>query len=149
MNTPNKTKNRQAAQLPRILHTMIRVSNLERSLAFYLGALGMRELRREDYPEGNFTLAFVGYGDEASSATIELTYNWNQDKYQPGTGFGHVAIGVFDIYATCEGLASKGINIIREPNPMSFASEASSRDVIAFIEDPDGYQVEIIEIGQY
>ncbi len=130
----------------RMLHTMIRVGNLQRSLDFYLNALSMRELRREDYPEGRFTLVFVGYGDENSNAVIELTHNWDADSYEHGAGYGHIAIGVPDIYAATERLASMGVNITRPPGPMAFGAEqAGVRDVIAFIEDPDGYQIELIE----
>lgn len=124
----------------RILHTMLRVGDLERALAFYSGVLGMRVLRRKDYPDGRFTLAFVGYGEEAETAVLELTYNWDTDKYDLGTGYGHVAIGVDDIYATCEAIRGKGGKITREPGPMKHGST-----VIAFVEDPDGYRIELIQ----
>ncbi|WP_291297550.1 lactoylglutathione lyase [Elioraea sp.] len=125
---------------PRFLHTMIRVGDLERSIEFYTKHLGMKELRRNDVPDGKYTLAFVGYGDEKSSAVIELTYNYGVDKYEPGTAFGHLAIGVPDIYATCEALRKGGARITREPGPVKFGTT-----VIAFVEDPDGYKIELIE----
>ena len=125
----------------RLLHTMIRVRDLDRSIDFYTRLLGMQVLRRKDYPGGNFTLAFVGYGDEADNAVIELTYNWDQkEPYELGTGFGHLAIGVPDIYAACERLEQEGVSIPRPPGPMKHGSS-----VIAFIEDPDGYKIELIE----
>ncbi len=124
----------------RLLHTMIRVGNLERSLAFYCELLGMKLLRRKDYPGGRFTLAFVGYGDESRHTVIELTHNWDTDRYEIGDGFGHLALGVDDIYRTCEGLRAKGVPISREPGPMKHGST-----VIAFIQDPDGYKIELIE----
>jgi lactoylglutathione lyase len=125
---------------PRFLHTMIRVGDLERSIEFYTKHLGMKELRRNDVPDGKYTLAFVGYGDEKSSAVIELTYNYGVDKYEPGTAFGHLAIGVPDIHATCEALRKGGAKITREPGPVKFGTT-----VIAFVEDPDGYKIELIE----
>ncbi len=125
----------------RLLHTMIRVRDLDRSIDFYTRLLGMQVLRRKDYPGGKFTLAFVGYGDEADNAVIELTYNWDQkEPYELGTGFGHLAIGVPDIYAACERLEQEGVSIPRPPGPMKHGSS-----VIAFIEDPDGYKIELIE----
>ena len=124
----------------RLLHTMIRVGDLERSLAFYCEMLGMKLLRRKDYPGGRFTLAFVGYGDESRHTVIELTHNWDTDRYEIGDGFGHLALGVDDIYGTCEGLRAKGVPISREPGPMKHGST-----VIAFIQDPDGYKIELIE----
>jgi lactoylglutathione lyase len=124
-----------------LLHTMIRVMDLEKSIGFYTGQLGMKLLRRKDYPGGEFTLAFVGYGDEADHSVIELTHNWGQkEPYAIGTGFGHLAISVPDIYATCESLARDGIKITRPPGPMKHGGS-----VIAFIEDPDGYKIELIE----
>jgi lactoylglutathione lyase len=130
-----------AAAKYRMLHTMLRVRDLDRSLHFYCGLLGMRELRRQSYPEGRFTLAFVGYGDESDHTVLELTHNWDQDKpYEIGTGYGHVAIGVPDIYAACDELAREGVKIPRPPGPMKHGTT-----VIAFIEDPDGYKVELIE----
>ncbi len=125
----------------RFLHTMIRVRDLDKSLDFYTRLLGMKLLRKKDYPGGEFTLAFVGYGDEDSNAVIELTHNWGQaEPYELGTGFGHVAIGVPDIHATCDGLAAEGVNIPRPPGPMKHGGS-----VIAFAEDPDGYKIELIE----
>jgi len=123
-----------------MLHTMIRVGDLDKSIAFYTGLLGMTLLRRTDYPEGRFTLAFVGYGDEKSNTVLELTHNWDTASYELGNGFGHVALGVPDIYATCEQLAQAGAKITRAPGPMKHGST-----VIAFIEDPDGYKIELIE----
>ena len=123
----------------RFLHTMIRVGDLERSLSFYCEMLGMKLLRRKDYPGGRFTLAFVGYGDETSNTVIELTHNWDTDRYEIGDGFGHLALGVDDIYATCDNLRTRGVPVVREPGPMKHGTT-----VIAFIEDPDGYKVELI-----
>ncbi|MBI5164112.1 MAG: lactoylglutathione lyase [Magnetospirillum sp.] len=123
----------------RLLHTMIRVGSLERSLDFYTRLLGMRLLRRRDYPEGRFTLAFVGYGDESETAVIELTHNWDSDHYELGTGFGHLALAVPDIEAACARLAAEGVKIPRPPGPMKHGST-----VIAFVEDPDGYRIELI-----
>lgn len=119
---------------------MLRVGNLDESLAFYCDALGMKLLRRKDYPAGEFTLAFVGYGDEADQTVIELTYNWGTSKYELGTAFGHLAIGVSDIYAVCNTLREKGVKVVREPGPMKH-----STTVIAFVEDPNGYRIELIE----
>jgi lactoylglutathione lyase len=125
----------------RILHTMIRVKDLDRSLEFYCDRLGMSLLRKSDYPGGEFTLAFVGYGDESDSAVIELTHNWGQtEDYDLGNGFGHVAIGVEDIYGLCDSLKEAGVSIPRPPGPMKHGST-----VIAFLEDPDGYKVELIQ----
>ena len=125
----------------RLLHTMIRVRDLEKSLDFYTRLLGMKLLRHTECPEGKFTLAFVGYGDEADHAVIELTYNWDQpEPYAIGSGFGHIALGVPDIYQACEALAANGAKIPRPPGPMKHGSS-----IIAFIEDPDGYKIELIE----
>ena len=125
----------------RLLHTMLRVGDLEKSLDFYTGILGMKLLRKQDYPEGKFTLAFVGYGDEKDTAVIELTHNWDQkEPYTIGSGFGHLAIGVPDIYGTCRRLEAEGVKIPRPPGPMKHGGS-----VIAFIEDPDGYKIELIE----
>ena len=125
----------------RILHTMLRVKNLEASIEFYTENLGMNLLRRKDFETGRFTLAFVGYGLEESGAVIELTFNWDQEiAYDIGTGYGHIALGVSDIYSTCRQLRESGARIIREPGPMKHG-----KTVIAFIEDPDGYQLELIE----
>ena len=125
----------------RMLHTMIRVGDLERSLRFYCDVLGMRLLRRTDYESGRFTLAFVGYGDESTNTVVELTHNWDTDHYDLGSGFGHVALGVDDIYATCDTLRAKGAKIVREPGPMKHGGSE-----IAFIEDPDGYKIELIQL---
>ncbi len=124
----------------RVLHTMIRVGNLERSIDFYCNVLGMTLLRRKDYPGGRFTLAFVGYGDEKDHAVIELTHNWDTAAYELGSGFGHVAIGVDDIYGTCDRIRKQGGKITREPGPMKHGTT-----VIAFVEDPDGYKIELIQ----
>jgi len=130
----------------RILYPMIRVSELDRSLTFYIEALGMRELRRESFTEGRFTLAFVGYGEEVSSTVLELTYNWDQQNYEHGSRYGHLALGVAGIERTCERLQAMGVKIVREPGPMKFAAdESTSREIIAFVEDPDGYRIELIE----
>jgi len=123
------------------LHTMIRVKDLDKSLDFYTRLLGMQELRKKDFPTGDFTLAFVGYGDEVNNTVIELTHNWGQEEpYDLGNGFGHLALGVKDIYTTCEKLANEGVSIPRPPGPMKHGGS-----VIAFIEDPDGYKIELIE----
>lgn len=125
----------------RLLHTMVRVFDLEASLDFYTGQLGMTLLRRTDYPSGRFTLAFVGYGPESDSTVVELTYNWDQETpYELGSGFGHLAIGVADIEAVCRDLAAAGVKVPRPPGPMKHGGT-----VIAFIEDPDGYRIELIE----
>jgi len=124
----------------RILHTMLRVGDLERSLRFYTEVLGMRLLRRKDYPEGKFTLAFVGYGDETDSAVIELTYNWGVEKYELGNAFGHIAVAVDDAYKACEEVKRRGGKVTREAGPMKHGTT-----VIAFIEDPDSYKIELIE----
>lgn len=124
----------------RVLHTMLRVGNLEESLKFYCEILGMKLIRKKDYPGGEFTLAFVGYGAESENAVIELTYNWGTDKYDLGNGYGHIALGVDDIYATCEKIKDRGGKVVREPGPMKHGST-----VIAFVEDPDGYKIELIQ----
>ena len=124
----------------RIIHTMIRVGNLERSIKFYTEVLAMRLLRMEEYTEGKFTLAFVGYDEESESAVIELTHNWGIDSYDLGDGFGHIAIEVDDAYATCEEIKARGGNVVREPGPMQHG-----KTVIAFVEDPDGYRLELIQ----
>ncbi len=126
----------------RLLHTMLRVGDLERSLAFYTEVLGMRLLRRKAYPAGRFTLAFVGYGDERDSSVLELTHNWDIERYELGEGFGHLALGVDDIHSTCAGIAARGGRVVREPGPMKHGST-----VIAFVEDPDGYKVELIQLS--
>lgn len=126
----------------RLLHTMLRVGNLQESLKFYCELLGMKLLRQKDYPGGEFTLAFVGYGEESEQAVIELTYNWGVDKYELGNAYGHIALGVDDIYATCEEIKNRGGKVVREPGPMKHGST-----VIAFVEDPDGYKIELIQLG--
>ncbi|RMF13920.1 MAG: lactoylglutathione lyase [Candidatus Dadabacteria bacterium] len=128
--------------MPRLLHTMIRVGDLERSKRFYTDVLGMRVLREKEYPGGRFTLCFVGYGDETEECVVELTWNWDTDHYDLGNGFGHLAIGVEDVYAFCEEARAKGANIVREPGPMKHGTT-----VLAFIEDPDGYRIEILGRG--
>lgn len=125
----------------RLLHTMIRVKDLDKSLDFYTRLLGMKLTRKTDYPSGEFTLAFVGYGDETESTVVELTHNWGQEvPYDLGTGFGHLAVAVPDIYGVCETLEKEGVKIPRAPGPMKHGGS-----VIAFIEDPDGYKIELIE----
>ena len=122
------------------LHTMLRVSDLDASVKFYTELLGMQELRRRDVPDGKYTLVFVGYGHEPEHAVVELTYNYGVDKYELGTGFGHLAIGMPDIYAVCAKLKESGAKITREPGPVKFGTT-----VIAFVEDPDGYKIELIQ----
>ena len=124
----------------RILHTMLRVGDLERSLAFYTGVLGMELLRRQDYPEGRFTLAFVGFAPESDQAALELTHNWDTKRYELGSGFGHVAIEVPDAYAACAEIKRKGGVVAREAGPMKHGTT-----VIAFVQDPDGYKIELIQ----
>lgn len=126
----------------RILHTMIRVGNLDRAIDFYTTVLGMRLLRRQDYPDGRFTLAFVGYGNEADHTVLELTHNWDTERYALGEGFGHIAIEVDDAAAACELTRQIGGRVIREAGPMKFG-----HTIIAFIEDPDGYKIEFIQKG--
>ena len=124
----------------RILHTMLRVGNLDRSIAFYTEVLDMRLLRRNDYPDGKFTLAFVGYQDEKEGAVLELTYNWGVEKYDPGSAYGHIAIEVDDAYKACELVRQKGGIVVREAGPMKHGTT-----VIAFVSDPDGYRIEFIQ----
>jgi len=128
----------------RVLHTMIRVSDLEKSLTFYTNLLGLKLLRLHEYPEGKFTLAFVGFGDEKDHAVIELTYNWGVTSYDKGNAFGHIAIEVEDAYKTCELIKSKGGKVVREAGAMQHG-----KTVIAFIEDPDGYKIELIQAGTF
>lgn len=124
----------------RVLHTMLRVGDLDRSIKFYTEVLGMQVLRRNDYPDGKFTLAFVGYGSEDEGAVIELTYNWGVDKYDLGNAYGHIALAVPDAYKACEEIKQRGGKVVREAGPMKHGST-----VIAFVEDPDGYKVELIQ----
>ena len=124
----------------RMLHTMLRVTNLEASLSFYREVLGMRLLRRTDFPDGRFTLAFVGYGDEDSHTVLELTHNWDTVKYELGTAYGHIALGVPDVYAACNEIKARGGRVVREAGPMK-----GGKRVIAFVEDPDGYKIELVE----
>ena len=124
----------------RILHTMLRVGNLEKSIDFYSKVLGMRVLRRKDYPEGKFTLAFVGYQDESNATVLELTHNWDTEKYDLGAGFGHIAIEVDDAYMACEMVKKRGGKVTREAGPMKHGVT-----IIAFVEDPDGYKIEFIQ----
>lgn len=123
----------------RLLHTMLRVGDLDKSIAFYTEVLGMTLLRRKDYPDGQFTLAFVGYGSEDENSVIELTYNWGVDQYDLGSGYGHIALEVADVYKACEDIRSRGGKITREPGPMKHGSS-----ILAFVEDPDGYKVELL-----
>ncbi len=124
----------------RYLHTMLRVGDLDRSVKFYTELFGMKELRRRHVPDGKYTLSFLGYGDEATHTLLELTYNYGVDKYDIGTGFGHLAIGVPDVAGTCEKLRAAGAKITREPGPVKFGTT-----IIAFVEDPDGYKIELIQ----
>lgn len=124
----------------RLLHTMLRVGDLDKSLDFYTRVLGMTLLRRNDYPEGKFTLAFVGYGPESEHAVIELTYNWGVDQYDLGTAFGHIALEVDDAYAACDTIRAAGCKVVRDAGPMKHGNT-----VIAFVEDPDGYKIELIQ----
>lgn len=128
--------------MSRFLHTMIRVGDLERSVNFYTKLLGMKELRRRDVPDGKYTLAFVGYGDEDSNAVIELTYNYGVTSYEQGSAFGHLAVGVPDVAAACEKVRGAGGKVTREAGPVKFGTT-----VIAFVEDPDGYKIELIQRG--
>lgn len=126
----------------RFLHTMLRVGDLERSIQFYTDVIGMQLLRRKDFPEGKFTLAFLGFGPEETHPALELTYNWGVDSYELGTAYGHIALGVADIHATCDRIRAAGGKVVREPGPMKHGTT-----VLAFVEDPDGYKIELIERG--
>ena len=123
----------------RLLHTMLRVGDLETSIRFYTQVLGMQLLRRKDYPDGKFTLAFVGYGGEAANTVIELTHNWDTGSYDTGTGFGHIAIEVDDVYKAVDEVKARGGKVIRDAGPMN-----AGTTIIAFVEDPDGYQIELL-----
>lgn len=125
----------------RILHTMLRVGNLQKSIDFYTHVLGMTLLRQHDYPEGKFTLAFIGYGDEANNTVIELTYNYGVEQYDLGKGYGHIALGCDDVYATCDKIRAAGGKIVREPGPMLHGTT-----ILAFVEDPDGYKIELLGV---
>ncbi len=125
----------------RLLHTMIRVNDLEESIKFYCDLLGMKLLRKKDFPSGRFTNVFVGFGSESEESVVELTYNWDTHQYDLGNGFGHLAVGVDDIYQTCEALRSKGGKVVREPGPMKHGGSD-----IAFVEDPNGYKIELINL---
>lgn len=124
----------------RYLHTMLRVGDLDRAIKFYTDMFGMKEIRRWDVPEGKFTNAFVGYGDEATHTVLEFTYNYGVEKYEIGTAYGHIAIGVPDVYKTCEDLRKAGAKITREPGPVKHGTT-----IIAFVEDPDGYKIELVQ----
>ena len=124
----------------RMLHTMLRVGDLERSKAFYVDALEMKLLREHSFPEGEFTLAFLGYGDESDSTLLELTHNWGQSEYDMGDAYGHIAIGVDDVYEACNRIRNAGGNVVRDAGPM-----AGGSTVIAFVEDPDGYKIELLQ----
>lgn len=123
----------------RILHTMLRVGNLDKSIAFYTEVLGMKLLRQKDYPKGEFTLAFLGYGPEAENPALELTHNWGKDSYEMGTGFGHIAINVDDVYKAVEMAKEQGAKVIREAGPMS-----AGTTIVGFLKDPDGYEIELL-----
>ncbi|PHS75810.1 MAG: lactoylglutathione lyase [Porticoccus sp.] len=123
----------------RLLHTMLRVGDLDTSIRFYTDVLGMQLLRRKDFPDGRFTLAFLGYGDESANTVLELTHNWDTSTYNLGDAYGHIAIGVEDVYAACERIRSSGGKVVREPGPMKHGST-----VLAFVEDPDGYKIELL-----
>ena len=123
----------------RLLHTMLRVGNLKKSIAFYTEVMGMTLIRQHDYPDGKFTLAFLGYGDEKSNTVLELTHNWDTESYELGSGFGHLAIEVPDVYAACDRIRTAGGKIVREPGPMLHGST-----ILAFVEDPDGYKLELL-----
>ncbi|RVU30098.1 lactoylglutathione lyase [Neptunomonas marina] len=125
----------------RLLHTMLRVVDLEKSINFYTEILGMKLLRRKDYPEGKFTLAFLGYGDEANHTALELTHNWDTDSYELGNAYGHIAIEVDDVYQACEAIKAKGGDVVRDAGPMK---NSTSGTILAFVKDPDGYMIELL-----
>ena len=124
----------------RLLHTMLRVGDLERSKSFYTDVLGMQLLREHEFPDGKFTLAFLGYGDETDNTVLELTYNWGTDSYDIGDAYGHIAVGVDDVYAACDRIKAAGGKVVRDAGPMK-----GSTRVLAFVEDPDGYKIELLE----
>lgn len=126
----------------RLLHTMLRVGDLDTSIRFYTDVLGMQLLRRKDFPDGRFTLAFLGYGDESANMVLELTHNWDTSTYNLGDAYGHIAIGVADVYGACERIRTSGGKVVREPGPMKHGST-----VLAFVEDPDGYKIELLSDG--
>ncbi len=126
----------------RILHTMLRVGDLDRSIEFYTDVMGMSLIRRKDYPDGDFTIAFLGYGDEQQNAVLELTYNWGEDNYEMGTAYGHIAIEVPDVYEATEKAVAKGAKVLREAGPMN-----AGTTILSFLEDPDGYQIELLGEG--
>lgn len=128
----------------RLLHTMLRVSDMDRSIDFYTSVLGMKLLRRKDFPQGEFTLAFLGYGEEKDHTVLELTHNWDNRSYELGTAYGHIAIGVDDVYQACDAIAAKGCDIPRAAGPMK-----GTDTVIAFVKDPDGYMIELIENSRF
>ncbi|MFC6671598.1 lactoylglutathione lyase [Marinobacterium aestuariivivens] len=127
----------------RILHTMLRVSDLQKSISFYTELLGMRVLRRKDYPDGRFTLAFLGYGDESENTVLELTHNWDTGSYDLGNAYGHIAIEVDDVYEACDIIKTKGGQVVREAGPMKHGNS-----VLAFVKDPDGYMIELLDASR-
>lgn len=144
MTSTSGTEGCSAFQCAHLIYTMLRVHDLDRAISFYTHDLGMKLLRRRDYPDGQFTLAFVGYGDEDAAAVIELTHNWDDRGYEHGTAFGHIAIGVPDVYTACKMLEVAGIKITRLPGPMKDDPD----EIIAFIEDPDGYRIELVQVDR-
>lgn len=127
----------------RFLHTMIRVGNLERSIEFYTGVMQMRLLRQRDNEQGRYTIAFLGYGEEKDTTVLELTFNWDTSEYNMGTGFGHIAIGVDDVYEACDKIKASGGNVVREAGPMK-----GGKTILAFVEDPDGYKIELLGLSR-
>lgn len=125
----------------RILHTMVRVTDLDKSLDFYTNVLGMQLLRKNDYPEGRFTLAFVSFGPESEQAALELTHNWDTDEYDLGNAYGHIAIEVDDVYKACDAIKARGGDVVREAGPMK---NSNSGTILAFVKDPDGYMIELL-----
>lgn len=128
----------------RLLHTMLRVGNLEKSVAFYTEVLGMRVLRKRDNEPGKYSLVFLGYGDESDTTVLELTYNWGIDSYEVGNAFGHIAIGVEDVYQACDAIKASGGNVTREAGP-----NKGGESILAFVRDPDGYQIELLELSRF